>query len=74
MNDVATAPARTPAQELRQRFWTRIAHLKTVRVADLVRVHHHAQQTCSSPEESLVALGILTEDQVIELYAGERAA
>lgn len=59
--------------ELRKRFWSRVAGLKAVRTSDLIRAHHVAQQRCISPEEALVALGVLSQSQVLEIFAGERA-
>jgi hypothetical protein len=72
MNDAEKKRASTLAQKLRQRFWTRLRALKLIREPDLVRVYRHAQQHGLAPEEAMVALGLLTEDQVIEILTGER--
>jgi len=72
MNQTETKPASASVQALRQRFWSRVCYLKSVRTADLIRVHHHAQQHCMAPEEAVVALGLLTEAQAIEILTGER--
>ena len=60
------------AQNLRQRFWSRLRALKIVREPDLIRVHRHAQSCRIAPEAALVALGMLTEEQVFEIFTGER--
>ncbi|HVR87532.1 MAG TPA: hypothetical protein VMU54_24615 [Planctomycetota bacterium] len=72
MNEGETRPASTMAQKLRQRFWARLRGLKIIRESDLIRVHRHAQQRGVAPEEAIVALGLLTEDQVIEILTGGR--
>ncbi len=61
-------------QRLRQTFWTRLRGLKIVRESDLIRVHRHAQAARMAPEASIVALGLLTEEQVFEILTGERPA
>ncbi len=60
-------------QRLRQRFWSRLRELNLIRESELIRVHRLAQQRRMSPEEAVVALGMLTEDQVFALYTGEPA-
>lgn len=60
------------AQRLRQRFWSRLRGLKIVRESDLIRVHRHAQVSRMAPEAAIVALGLLTEEQVFEILTGER--
>jgi hypothetical protein len=72
MNDVETKSASTMAQKLRQRFWSRLCALKVIRESDLIRVYRHAQQRAIAPEEAMVELGLLTEDQVIAILTGER--
>ncbi|HEV3027775.1 MAG TPA: hypothetical protein VG457_09395 [Planctomycetota bacterium] len=72
MNDVESRPASAMAQKLRQRFWGRLRGLKIIRESDLIRVHRHAQQRGIAPEAAIVALGMLTEDQVIAILTGER--
>jgi len=72
MNDAGTPTASTMAQMLRQRFWTRVCYLKTIHAADLIRVHHHAQQNSIPAEEAIIELGLLTEEQVNEILTGER--
>ncbi len=72
MNDVATKNVSTMTQKLRQQFWTRVCYLKSIHAADLIRVHHHAQQNGIPAEEAIVELGLLTEEQVIEMVTGER--
>jgi hypothetical protein len=74
MNDAESRSASTMAQKLRQRFWSRLRALKILRESELIRVYRHAQQRGIAPEEAMVALGLLTEDQVIEILTGERAA
>jgi len=72
MNHAETKTAGTMTPKLRQAFWSRVCYLKTIRAADLIRVHHHAQQHGIPAEEAIVELGLLTEDQVIEFVTGER--
>jgi hypothetical protein len=72
MNHGETRPASLMAQKLRQRFWSRLRGLKVIRESDLIRVHRHAQQQAIAPEEAIVALGMLTEDEVIGIITGER--
>jgi len=72
MNDVGTKTAGTMTKLLRQHFWSRVCYLKTIRASDLIRVHHHAQQNSIPAEEAIVELGLLTEDQVIEILTGEQ--
>ncbi len=60
------------AQRLRQRFWSRLRGLRLVRESELIRVHRHAQVTGMAPEASIVALGLLSEEQVFEILTGER--
>jgi hypothetical protein len=74
MNDAEPRPASTMAQKLRQRFWSRLRALKILRESELIRVYRHAQQQGIAPEEAMVALRLLTEDQVIEILTGERSA
>lgn len=72
MNDVAMKTAGSMTPKLRQQFWTRVCYLKSIHSADLIRVHHHAQQNGIPAEEAIVQLGLLTEEQVIEIVTGER--
>jgi len=72
MDHVARRPAGTMAQKLRQRFWSRLRGLKLIRESDLIRVHRHAQQRSIAPEEAIIVLGLLSEDQVLEILTGER--
>jgi len=74
MNDTEPGSASTMAQKLRQRFWSRLRVLKILRESDLIRVYHQAQRQGIAPEEAMVALGLLTEDQVIEILTGEHSA
>ena len=57
---------------LRRRFWNRLCRLGIVRERELVRVHRLAQARRIAPEEAVVALGMLTRDQVLEFLMGER--
>ncbi|HLY73715.1 MAG TPA: hypothetical protein VKU80_06310, partial [Planctomycetota bacterium] len=71
MNHAESRPASTVAQKLRQRFWSRLRALKILRESELIRVYRHAQQQGIPPEEAMVALGLLTEDQVLGILTGE---
>ena len=69
-----TGAAGLMGQRLRQRFWSRLRELGIIRESELIRVHRLAQQRCMSPEEAVVALGLLTEDQVLSIFTGESRA
>ena len=66
-----TGPAGLMGRQLRQRFWARLRGLSIIRESELIRVHRLAQQHRMTPEEAVVALGLLTEEQVLEIFAGE---
>lgn len=66
-----TGTAGLMGQRLRQRFWTRLRDLRVIRESELIRVHRLAQQHRMTPEEALVALGLLTQEQVLAIFAGE---
>ena len=52
---------------LRRRFWNRLCRLGIIRERELIRLHRVAQERRIAPEEAVVALGMLTQDQVVEL-------
>ena len=54
-------------QEQRRRFWARLCRMGIVRERELVRAHQVAQARRIPPEGALVALGILTAEQVVAL-------
>ena len=60
-------------QRLRQRFWIRLRELGIIREAELIRVHRLAQQRRVTPEKAVVALGMLTEEQVVAITIGDPA-
>ncbi|HLY11178.1 MAG TPA: hypothetical protein VKW04_17895 [Planctomycetota bacterium] len=72
MNDLQTTAAGSMVQQLRQRFWMRLRSQRIIRASELIRVHRYAQQRCLSPEEAIVALGLMTEAEVINLLTRER--
>ena len=57
-------------QRLRQRFWSRLRELGLIRESELIRVHRLAQQRRMTPEEAVVALGMLTDDEVLAITTG----
>ena len=57
-------------QRLRQRFWSRLRELGLIRQSELIRVHRLAQQRRMTPEEAVVALGMLTDDEVLAITTG----
>jgi len=58
-------------QRLRQRFCARLRELGIIRDSELIRVHRLAQQRRMTPEEAVVALRLLTEEQVFAITTGE---
>ena len=67
--DTSTPLAVTPA--LRRRFWGRLAAFGIIRPTQLIRIHRVAQDRGIAPEEAVVALGMLTRDQVVEFLIGD---
>ena len=67
MRSVESRDARAFVRTLRQRFLNRIRVLGIVREPELIQVHRVAQDRRIAPEDAVVALGLLTEDQVLEL-------
>jgi hypothetical protein len=66
MND---KPAGSEASKTRARggLWSRIRALGLIRESQLIRVHWIAQKEGLDPLEAAVALGVLTEDQILGL-------
>jgi hypothetical protein len=56
---------------LRRRFWNRLCRLGIIREQELVGIHQLAQKRRIAPEEAVVELGVLTQDQVVEFLTGE---
>jgi hypothetical protein len=56
---------------LRRRFWNRLCRLGIVRERELIGLHRVAQARRIAPEEAVVAMGMLTQDQVVELLTCE---
>jgi hypothetical protein len=56
---------------IRRRFWLRLSRLGIIRQQELIGIHQLAQKERISPEEAVVALGMLTRDQVVEFLTGE---
>jgi hypothetical protein len=56
---------------LRQRFLSRIHELGIVHGPELILVHRVAQQRGIAPEDAVVMLGLLTEDEVLEMMTGD---
>ena len=56
---------------VRRRFWNRLRQFGLLGERDLIRVHQVAQRRRIAPEEAVVALGMLTRDQVVEFLTGE---
>jgi hypothetical protein len=56
---------------LRRRFWNRLCRLGIIRQQELIGIHQLAQKERIAPEEAVVALGVLTRDQVVEFLTGE---
>jgi hypothetical protein len=65
-------PKGTIDPQSRRRFLNRLCALGIVRERELIEVHRLAQVRRMTPEEAVVALGLLTRDQAAELLAGER--
>ena len=61
-----------PDPTLRRRFWNRLCRAGLIRERELIRVHRVAQKERIAPEEALVATGMLTREQVVELLTNER--
>lgn len=68
--DTNTPPALDAT--MRRRFWNRLSHAGLIRQRELIRVHRVAQQERIAPEEAVVALGMLTREQAVELLTEER--
>jgi hypothetical protein len=53
----------------RRRFWNRLCRMGIVRERELVGIHRFAQSRGIAPEGAVVAMGILTADQVAEFLS-----
>jgi len=66
MIDKAVGPEASPAR-IHRGIWSRILALGLIGEAQLVRVHSIAQKVDIDPLEAAVALGVLTENQILGL-------
>jgi len=59
--------ARDFARALRQQFLNRIRERGIISGSELIRVHRVAQARRISPEDAVVILGLLTEEEALEI-------
>lgn len=59
--------ARDFARALRQQFLNRIRERGIISGSELIRIHRVAQSRRISPEDAVVILGLLSEEEVLDL-------
>jgi hypothetical protein len=70
MDGFGTKRGHLVAQMRRPQFWSRVCSRGEIGAGGLIRVHQHALRKGIPTDEAVVALGMLTEDQVVEIHAG----